>query len=116
MRKLRHREDKLLAHGPLANKWQSWDLNVDLGALESHLLVTFTKLHLHKSIFTCIDSCAFKHLLSPLSYGRKLGPTVQCAVIAYFQVHEPPGLSAPLCKKNICFVVNFCSLHIGSGQ
>lgn len=101
MRKLGHREDELLDHGPLASKWQSWDLNVDLGALESHLLATFAKLYLHKSIFMCIDSCAFKHLLSPTSYGRKLGPTAQWAVIACFQVHEPTRLSPPLCKKHM---------------
>ena len=86
MRKLGHREDELLAHGPLASKWQSWDLNVDLGALESHLLATFAKLYLHKSISTCNDLCVFKHLWSPLSYGRELGPTAQCAVIACFQL------------------------------
>ena len=37
-------------------------------------------------------------------------------VIDCFQVHVPTRLSAPLCKKNVCFVVDFYTLNIGSGS
>lgn len=55
MRKLRHREDELVAHGQLASKWQSWDLNVDLLALESQLLITLLNYTYTK---------AFSHVLT----------------------------------------------------
>lgn len=108
MRKLKHR-DELMAQAHTASTGQSWDLKAGILPLESQLLVTLAKRHLHKSIFTYIDLCAPKHLLSPLLHGRKRGPIPQCTVIACFHVQAPTRLWALPCR-NRGFVVGFYTL------
>lgn len=67
MRKLRHREDELLAHDHKTSKWQSWDLNAGILSLDYTCTEAFSHMPSH------VPPCTYL-VLSPLSHGRKPGP------------------------------------------